>query len=132
MLKFIELRHVRTQRGLGLVQLLLFIALICVPAMTATGCGKKNLDWKAYNIADNEFTGLAGQYDGYYKLQPAPTQAKWKEKFDPVFDKGDHALTDWRKVLDAGGDPAMQMEAFNSIKADIVNVLFELSADGQK
>ena len=115
---------------------LLIIAVLAVLTggllIAAGGCGKKTVDWKAYNIANQEFTGMAEQYDSYYRLQAPDTQTRWKAKFDPIFDKGDRSLADWRKVLDAGGDATMQLDAFNAIKMDMINILFELSSGGKK
>lgn len=104
-----------------------FLVVLLVPAMMI-GCATQS-GWKAYNVANEEFTEIGEQYNGYYEVQPADTQDKWRDKFDPVFERGDQALTNWRNVLDAGDDPAAQQAAFNAIKTDIIMILFELQGD---
>lgn len=119
-------------RDLRVFAIAALVIVLAAAGQLLAGCAAKAGHWQGYNIANKEFTALAEQYDQYYGLQAPEKQAKWKAKFDPIFDKGDRALSTWRKVLDAGGDPAMQVDAFNAIKADVINVLFELSADGKK
>ena len=104
------------------VILLLFIPLVGYGCATQSG-------WKAYNVANQEFTEIGEQYNAYYDVQSADVQKKWREKFDPVFERGDQALTGWRGVLDAGDDPAAQQAAFNAIKTEIIMILFELQGD---
>jgi hypothetical protein len=111
-------------RAVGKLGLVLLVAVPVVLAGCATQSG-----WQAYNTANREFTEIAEQYNAYHDLQPADAQAEWQEKFDPVFLRGDQALTDWRNVLDAGEDPAAQKAAFNALKTEIIMILFELQGD---
>lgn len=113
---------VKTAAKVGMIFLVAMVFIL--PAGCATQSG-----WKAYATANTEFTEIAEQYESYYQLQDDAAKARWKEKFDPVFIRGDQALTDWRKVMDAGEDPAAQKAAFNAIKTDIIMILFELSKD---
>lgn len=99
---------------------LLFIVLLIV------GCGLQTNDWQVYNTASDQFNTLGEQYLAYYVVQDEETQEKWKEMFNPLFINADKALTEWRKILDAGGDPALQTEAFMSIKSQIIIALLEV------
>ena len=104
------------------------LLIVCFVFMLI-GCGMAGSDWKAYNIANNEFTEIAVQYDAYYSVATAEDQARWKTNFDPVFDEGDKTLTNWRGVLDAGEDPAAQATVFNAIKQRIIMILFKFQED---
>lgn len=117
--------------GLGVAKPVAKVGMIFLIAMVfvlPAGCVSESA-WKGYAIANTEFTEIAEQYEAYYQLQNDATKVKWQAKFDPVFLRGDQALTDWRKVLNAGEDPAAQKAAFNTIKTDIIMILFELSKD---
>ena len=108
-------------KGVAKVGIIFMIATVFIFAGCATQSG-----WKAYNTANTEFTEIAEQYEAYYQLQDDAAKTCWKEKFDPVFIRGDQALTDWRKVLNAGDDPEAQKNAFGAIKTDIIMILFQL------
>lgn len=104
------------------------IAIILVCFVAAFGCVKKT-GWVAYNAANTEVVSIAEQYEAYYQVQTAEKKMEWKKKFDPVFIRADDVLTNWRSVLDAGGDPEQQIIAFNAIKSEIIKILFELQGD---
>ena len=110
--------------GATKISLVLLMAMVFI----ISGCATQSV-WKTYSIANTEFTEIAEQYEAYYQLQDEATKTRWKEKFDPVFVRGDQALTDWRMVLNAGEDPVAQKAAFNAIKTEIIMILFELSKD---
>lgn len=105
----------------NLVYLVLALTLVMLVA-----CGQRETDWKVYNLANEQFINLATQYEAYYQKQDRERQAVWKEKFDPLFIRGDQILKSWRTVLDAGQDSYKQQQAFLSIKTEIITVLFEI------
>lgn len=105
-----------------LKSLIVFILII----FAIIACGKNISDWQVYTTASNQFIILAEQYETYYQMQDDITKAKWSDKFNPVFEKGDLALTDWRMVLEAGEDTGSQMQAFLSIKSEIIALLYEM------
>jgi hypothetical protein len=102
-------------------------ALILIVPLLMIGCASTS-GWQAYNQANAHFTGIAEQYETYYQLQEPEDQVRWQEKFDPVFDRGDKVLTNWRNILNADADPSAQQQAYMTIKNEIILILFELSA----
>jgi uncharacterized iron-regulated membrane protein len=106
----------RLRLGLGLAVAIVFLF----------GCVSPGA-WSSYNLANTQFTETAQQYELYYQAQDETTQAEWKVKFDPIFLKGDIALTAWRDVLNAGDDPYEQQQAVMRIKQEIILMLIEVN-----
>ncbi len=113
------------------------VLFLCVLiAFVLTGCGALQLGapddppelkrQKAYMAARKEFALTLKQYNDHYDITPAATQAIWREKYDPLFDDVDDALTSWKMALDKGFDPDSQEQLYLDLKSklllELVNV----------
>lgn len=109
-------------RKISILMFLLALTVACSGTRQLTG-------YEAYAVASDEFTGLVSDYNRYYSLVDIETQVKWRDKFDPLFLEAHETFKGWRSVLDAGEDPVLQINAWNTIKTRLIMLMVEMQQE---
>ena len=98
--------------------------LICflLVALIVSACAS---GYKAFMIADQQYTEAVQKYNAYYEIASDTTKAKWNKEIDPWIVKADDALDIWKASLLAGSGSADKQQAFLEIKTKLLQLLVQ-------
>jgi len=103
----------------------LFLVAFCFAFLFA--CAAQN-QYKTNLSIESEFAALAEQYEVWYQMAPAETQAEWAKIMDPMFIEADGLMDEYHNLLVMDMDTTSVIVSLNRLKTRILMQLVELKA----